>query len=99
MLYRVLAGQVWDVIVGETDDDDGGPDVEAASASLTSPIENLHRAVGGDIDIGRLQIPMNDPVLVRGLEWLPREWQRLAHLCRLQRTMRHSESFEGGASL
>jgi hypothetical protein len=31
-------------------------------------IEHLHRAVGPDLDVGRLQIAMDDAVFVRGLE-------------------------------
>jgi hypothetical protein len=45
-------------------------------------VENLDRAVGADLDVGGLQIPVDDPVLVRGLERLgdlPRRRQRLVH--------------------
>ena len=43
-------------------------------------VEHLHRAVGADLDVGRLQVPMDDALLVRGLERLgnlPRDRQRL----------------------
>ncbi len=31
-------------------------------------VEHLHGAVGGDLDVGRFQIAMNNPLLVRGVE-------------------------------
>jgi hypothetical protein len=31
-------------------------------------VEHLHSAVGGDLDVGRFQIAMNNPLLVRGVE-------------------------------
>ena len=42
-------------------------------------VEHLHRAVGADLDVGGLQIAMNDALLVRGFERvrdLPRDRQR-----------------------
>ena len=41
----------------------------ATNPYLRQPeIEHLHHAVGGDLDIGGLQVPMNDPFLVRRLQ-------------------------------
>ena len=42
-------------------------------------VEHLDRAVGPDLDVGRLQIAMDDALLVRGFERLgdlPRDGQR-----------------------
>ena len=42
-------------------------------------VEHLHRAVGADLDVGRLQVAVDDPLLVRRLERfgdLPRDRQR-----------------------
>ncbi len=42
-------------------------------------VEDLHRAVGTDLDVGRLQIAVHDALLVRDLErkgYLPRDAQR-----------------------
>jgi hypothetical protein len=45
-------------------------------------VEHLHRAIGSNLDVGRLQVAMDDPLLVRRLECfrnLPRDWQRLVN--------------------
>src|SRR5262249_27715936 len=42
-------------------------------------VEDLHRTVGGDFDVGRFQITVNDALLMRSFEsfgYLPRELQR-----------------------
>src|SRR5262249_5977077 len=33
-------------------------------------VEHLHRSAGGNLDVGRLQVAMNDALLMRGLERL-----------------------------
>ena len=43
-------------------------------------VEHLHRAGGGELDVRRLEIAVDDPLLVRGLERLgdlSREFERL----------------------
>ena len=43
-------------------------------------VQHLHRAVGADLDVGGLQIAMDDPLLVRGFQGfgdLLRDRQRL----------------------
>jgi hypothetical protein len=36
--------------------------------SREAKVEHLHRARSGELDVGRLEIEVDDPVLVRGLE-------------------------------
>ena len=45
----------------------GRPSASAAALRQTE-VEHLHRAVGGDLDVGRLEIAVNDAALVRGLQ-------------------------------
>ena len=53
----------------------------AARRLRQAEVEHLHDAVGRDLDVGRLQIAMDDALLVRRFERvgdLPRDGQRLA---------------------
>ena len=54
-------------------------------------VEHLDRAVGADLDVGRLQIAMDDALLVRGFERfgdLPRDRERLVERKRARCAMR-----------
>ena len=72
----IMAG---DVMVGDA----VGSDVAAGIriSQLREPeIQHLHGAVRPHLDVGRLQVAMDDALLVRGLERfgdLSRDWQRL----------------------
>ena len=72
----IIAG---DVIVGECERVRAARTVRAASSFGQAEVQHLDRAVGRDLDVGRLQIAMDDAVLVRRFERLgnlPRDRQR-----------------------
>ena len=49
------------VTVGECDNVSAAPPVQLCEAE----VEHLYRAVGRDLDVGRLEVAMDDPLFVR----------------------------------
>ena len=73
------------------DRDTSGWSIRDPRTRLRQPeVEHLDRAVRRDLDVGRLEIAMDDALLVRGVERvrdLPRDRQRLVER---QRPLRHA---------
>ena len=80
----IIAG---DVIVGDARDVSAGRPRLRVRELRQPEVEHLHRAVGRDLDVRRLQIAMDDPLLVRRFERLGdllRDRQRFVERNRLR---------------
>jgi hypothetical protein len=64
------------------DQDSGTCDVQHDPGFADAEVEHLHRAVGAQLDIGRLEVTVDNPLLVGRFERprdLPRDRQRLVY--------------------